>query len=124
MGVAQYRLSAGLPEQLKRELPTAEDLAVEFPALSFLKLRMEIERGLRDVTNQLGITSKPSMSIGLVLRELQQRGLAPPSTMRFLESLKGMNEAAHGCDVDAAATAHAVKIGTEFLAELENLRHR
>jgi hypothetical protein len=27
MGVAQYRLSAALPEQLKKDLPTAEDLA-------------------------------------------------------------------------------------------------
>src|SRR5438046_2876902 len=38
MGVAQYRLSPALPEQLKRDLPTIEDLAQEFPAMSVVKL--------------------------------------------------------------------------------------
>jgi hypothetical protein len=122
MGVAQYRLSPALPEQLKRELPTAEDLATEFPALSAVKLRMEIERALRDVTIGLGITSKRPMSIASVLRELEQRGVAPPSTARFFAALKVMNEAVHGFDVDPVATAQAVSIGTEFLAELANLR--
>lgn len=122
MGVAQYRLSPALPEQLRYELPTAEDLAAEFPALSAVKLRMEIERALGDVTNRVGIAAKRPMSIGSVLRELEQRGVAPPSTARFLEALKVMNEAVHGFDVDPATTAQAVSVGTKFLAELSNLR--
>jgi hypothetical protein len=117
-----------LPEQqseLAREIIRGDVLVchrAEFPALSIVKLRMEIERSLRDVTKQLGMASKRPTSIGSVLRELQHRGLAPPSTARFLESLKIMNEAVHGYDLDAAATAQAVSIGNDFLAELENLR--
>ncbi|MEA2754692.1 MAG: hypothetical protein QOJ54_981 [Aliidongia sp.] len=57
----------------------------------------------------------------MVLRDLKQRGAAPPSTDRFLEALRVMNEAAHGFDVDPAAAKQAVSIGTEFLAELSGL---
>lgn len=121
MGVAQYRLSPALPDQLRRELPTAEDLAREFPAMSVVKLRIEIERALRTfVAARADVSSRP-MSIGAVLQDLKQRGIAPPSTDRFLEALRVMNEAAHGFDVDPAAAERAVSIGTEFLAELSGL---
>lgn len=118
MGVAQYRLSPALPEKLKRDLPTVEDLAQEFPAMSVIKLRMEIERALRDLTAAHGIASKRPMSISMVLDELKQRGVAPPSTDRFLEALRVMNKLVHGLEGDPAAVAQAVSIGTVFLAEL------
>jgi predicted nuclease of restriction endonuclease-like (RecB) superfamily len=118
MGVAQYRLSPALPEQLKRDLPTIEDLAQEFSAMSVVKLRIEIERALRDFTAAHGLASKRPKSISTVLRELKERGVSPPSTDRFLEALRVMNEAVHGFDVDSKAVAEAVSIGTAFLAEL------
>jgi predicted nuclease of restriction endonuclease-like (RecB) superfamily len=118
MGVAQYRLSPALPEQLKRDLPTIEDLAQEFSAMSVVKLRIEIERALRDFTAAHGLVSKRPKSISTVLRELKERGVSPPSTDRFLEALRVMNEAVHGFDVDSKAVAEAVSIGTAFLAEL------
>jgi predicted nuclease of restriction endonuclease-like (RecB) superfamily len=120
MGVAQYRLSPALPEQLKQNLPTVEDLAQEFPAMSVVKLRIEIERALRDFTQAHGLAAKRPSSIGMVLRELKQRGVAPPSTDRFLEALRVMNEAAHGLDVDTTAVANAISIGAVFLAELSS----
>jgi len=80
MGVAAYRLSPALPEQLKRDLPTVEDLAQEFSAMSVVKLRIEIERALRDFTAAHGATSKRPRSISSVLRDLKERGVAPPST--------------------------------------------
>jgi predicted nuclease of restriction endonuclease-like (RecB) superfamily len=118
MGVAQYQLSPALPEQLKRDLPTIEDLAQEFSAMSVVKLRIEIERALRDFTAAHGLASKRPKSISTVLRELKERGVSPPSTDRFLEALRVMNEAVHGLDVDSTAVAEAVSIGTVFLAEL------
>lgn len=118
MGVAGYRLSPALPEQLKRDLPTAEDLAQEFPAMSVVKLRIEIERALRGLTAARGFTPKRPTNINSVLRELKERGVAPPSTDRFLEALPIMNEAAHGLDVDSTAVAQAISVGTTFLAEL------
>lgn len=118
MGVAKYRLSPALPERLKRDLPTAEDLAQEFPAMAVVKLRIEIERALRGFTAAQGVTPKRPESISSVLRELKERGLAPPSTDGFLEALPLMNEAAHGLDVDSTAVARAIGVGTTFLAEL------
>lgn len=118
MSVAQYRLSPALPEQLRRDLPTAEDLAQEFPAMSAVKLRIEIERALRDFTAVHGIISERPMSIRTILNELRQRGLAPPSTDQFLTALDVMNEATHGFDVDSTTVAQAVTIGTVLLAEL------
>jgi len=121
MGVAQYRLSPTLPDQLKRDLPTIEDLAREFPAMSVVKLRIEIERALRDFTAAHGLPSDPPVGIVPTLSELKARGIAPPSTDRFREALRVMNEAAHGYDVDAAAAEQAVRIGAEFLAELSGM---
>jgi len=120
MGVAQYQLSPALPEQLKRDLPTIEDLAQEFPALSVLKLRIEIERALRDFTAAHGLAFTRPKSISTVLRELKERGASPPSTDRFLQALRVMNEAAHGFDLDSKAVAEAVSVGTTFLAELSD----
>jgi predicted nuclease of restriction endonuclease-like (RecB) superfamily len=118
MGVAQYRLSPALPDRLKRELPTAEDLAREFPAMSLVKLRIEIERALRNFLMARGNVSSRPLGIGAVLHDLKQRGMAPRSTDRFLAALRVMNEAAHGFDIDPAVADQAVSIGTEFLNEL------
>jgi hypothetical protein len=76
MGVAQYRQVPALPDQLRRDLPTVEDLAQEFPAMSALKLRFEIERALRDFTAVHGVVSERPMSIRIVLEGLKQHGVA------------------------------------------------
>jgi predicted nuclease of restriction endonuclease-like (RecB) superfamily len=78
MGVAQYRLSPALPEPLKRDLPTLEDLAQEFPAMSVIKLRIEIERALQSFIAVHGLASEGPKSMGTVLRELKERGIPPP----------------------------------------------
>jgi predicted nuclease of restriction endonuclease-like (RecB) superfamily len=122
MGVSQYRLSPALPDQLKRELPTAEELAREFPAMSVIKLRIEIERALRKYVAARGDLSNRPTSISAVLRDLKRLGTAPPSTDRLIEALRIMNEAAHGFDIDAAAAEQAVSIGNEFLTELSASR--
>lgn len=123
MGVAQYRLSASLPDQLKRDLPTAEEFAREFPLMSILRMRVEIERALRDFTTRLGLESPDRISVRHALSELQRHGVAPPSTERLLEALAVMNEAAHGFDVDTESAERAVSIGTEFLAELSDVNN-
>jgi len=51
-----------------------------------------------------------------MLRDLDRRGLAPAGTGRFLDTLRVMNEASHGVDVDSEAAARAVEVGT--VAEL------
>jgi predicted nuclease of restriction endonuclease-like (RecB) superfamily len=118
MGVAQYRLSPALPDQLRRDLPTVEDLAQEFPAMSALELRFEIERALTDLTAAFGIDSERPLSIRIVLEKLKQHGVAPPSTDQFMETLTVINKAAHGLKTDPKDLAHAISIGTVLLAEL------
>jgi predicted nuclease of restriction endonuclease-like (RecB) superfamily len=124
MGVAQYRLSPALPLQLQQDLPTVEEFAREFPLMSVVKLRIEIERTLRDYASAQGIVATRPTGIGDILRDLRQRGLAPASTERFLESLRLMNAASHGLDVDAECAQRAIDVGSVFLNELKELSAR
>lgn len=121
MGVARYRLSPALPDELRRELPTVEELAREFPLMSAVKLRVEIERALRDHLAARGVNLPRPIGIGRMLRELDRLGDAPPSARPLLEALRAMNEAAHGLDVDIEATERAVAVGTAFMSELGSL---
>lgn len=118
MGVAQYRVSPALPLQLQQQLPTVEEFAREFPLMSVVKLRIEIERALRDYAAIKGIELPRPAGISNMLRDFHRRGVAPPGTERFLETLRVMNEASHGVDVDPEAAARSVEIGSAFLAEL------
>jgi hypothetical protein len=54
MGVAQYQLTHGkaLPKALQGELPTAAELSKEFPLLSVVKVRIEIERALNNLAKE------------------------------------------------------------------------
>lgn len=120
MGVARYQLSPALPQQLRPDLPTIEELAREFPLMSVVKLRIEIERALRDfmVKNDIPIGRS---GIGNMLRELHRRDLGPASTAKFLDALRVMNAASHGIDVDEVGAQQAVDIGSVFLSELRQL---
>ncbi|WP_246510576.1 DUF1016 domain-containing protein [Bradyrhizobium glycinis] len=118
MGVAHYQLSPALPPQLQQDLPTVEEFAREFPLMSIVKLRIEIERALRDFATANGFPPSRPTGLGIMLRELQRRGLAPASTQQFLDSIRVMNEAAHGVDVDPESAQRAVDVGTIFLKEL------
>lgn len=56
--------------------------------MSVVKLRFEIERALRNFVAARGTVSRGPMSIGAVLHDLKRRGIAPPSTDRFLGALQ------------------------------------
>jgi hypothetical protein len=118
MGVAQYRLSPALPAQYRTTLPTVDELVREFPLISVVKLRIEIERALRSTMLQHGLLPAKAVGIDTMLRALHEHGVAPASTERFLESLRVMNAAAHGFDVDPESSRQAVEIGAAFLADL------
>lgn len=118
MGVAQYRLSPALPPQLQHELPTVEEFAREFPLMSVVKLRIEIERAVRDLMAANDFAPVRPTGLGNMLHDLQRRGLAPAGTDRFLESLRVMNEASHGVDVDSENARRAIDVGTVFLTAL------
>jgi predicted nuclease of restriction endonuclease-like (RecB) superfamily len=121
MGVAQYHLSAALPPQLEEDLPTVAEFAREFPLMSVVKLRIEIERAVRDLAEKRGVVFDRPVGIMNMLRDLRRQGAVPASTERMLGALQTMNAASHGVDVDSEAAKRAVEIGTVFLAELKEL---
>lgn len=119
MGVAQYQLSHALPPQFEEDLPTVAEFAREFPLMSVVKLRIEIERAVRDVASERGVVFDRPVGIVNMLRDLRRQGPVPDSTEQMLGALRVMNEASHGVDVDSDAAKRAVEIGTVFLAELK-----
>ncbi|MER8446858.1 PDDEXK nuclease domain-containing protein [Mesorhizobium sp. M1066] len=122
MGVAQYQLSKALPAQFEHELPTVEEFAREFPLMSVVRLRIEIERALRDLADNRGVVFDRPVGIMNMLRDLRKHGAMPSSTDEMLSALRIMNEASHGVDVDPDAAKRAVEAGTVFLTELRTIR--
>lgn len=121
MGVAEYVLSEALPAQLQNDLPTAEELAREFPYLSLVKLRIEIEQALRSLMSSRGLPVKRAMGLGNMLGELRRHNINIAATQHFLEAMSPMNAAAHGFEVTVDTAMNAERIGTEFLAEIKKL---
>ncbi|WP_085027878.1 PDDEXK nuclease domain-containing protein [Ensifer aridi] len=122
MGVAEYKLSAALPEPLQTELPTEAEFAREFPLMSLVKLRIEVEREIRLLMTNETEGERPT-ALGPMLTELQQLGLAPQMVDRFRDALHTMNRAAHGLDVPPADAFEATETATSFLAELRAIRN-
>jgi hypothetical protein len=121
MGVSQYRLATALPDQLQGELPTLEEFARELPYLSLVAVRIEIERVLRLLMISRGLEPRRGFGIGRALRELKESGGVPSGTDAFLQTLATMNEAVHGIEVEPAVAAEALRVASEFLAELRRL---
>jgi predicted nuclease of restriction endonuclease-like (RecB) superfamily len=123
MGVAEYRLSAALPEVLKSELPTVAEFAREFPLMSLVKLRIEIEQELSAMIGEDSAAKRP-LGIMASLDEIGRLGIAPASVDRFRSVLQILNQPAHVLDVGEGAALEAASIATAFLAELRDIRSR
>jgi hypothetical protein len=119
--VSQYRLATALPDQLLGELPTLEEFARELPYLSLVAVRIEIERTLRLLKISRGLELRRSLGVGQALRELKESGGMPSGTDAFLQTLATMNKAAHGLEAEAGAATEALRVASEFLAELRRL---
>jgi predicted nuclease of restriction endonuclease-like (RecB) superfamily len=117
MGVAQYQLSAALPERLKQDLPTVEDLRRELRSMAAMELRLEIEYSLRDFAAAYDVSARRTKDLASLLRELQQGGKAPPSADRFLEAWEIM-QTADAFDIDSPAATDAMRVSKQFLSEL------
>lgn len=122
IGVAGYRLSPSLPAQLQAELPTHDELAREFPLMSLVKLRLEIEREVRALMSAVGVEVRRPLGLSPSLRELQRHGVAPAGSDAFLAISHALNAAAHGMEVPVDAVEEAERIGAAFLVELRTMR--
>jgi predicted nuclease of restriction endonuclease-like (RecB) superfamily len=118
IGVAGYLLSKALPPKLQADLPTVAEFAQEFPMMSVIKLRIEVERELRRLMAAQGLEIK-SAGIRQMLQDLRAVGIVPSGAAEFETAVRVMNEAAHGIDVEPHAAEHALDVGSLFLSELK-----
>jgi predicted nuclease of restriction endonuclease-like (RecB) superfamily len=118
IGVAGYLLSKALPPKLQADLPTVAEFAREFPMMSVIKLRIEVERELRRLMAAQGLEVR-SAGIRQMLQDLRAVGIVPSGAAEFETAVRVMNEAAHGIDVEPDAAEHAFEVGSMFLSELK-----
>jgi predicted nuclease of restriction endonuclease-like (RecB) superfamily len=121
MGIADYRVSSSLPARLERDLPTLADLAGEFPLLSLVKLRIEIEQQLRRIADAHGINGRAA-GIGSMLLELELAGVLPGSEQAFKETLRVLTRATHGVEIAPDVAGQAVAAGSRFLEDLRDMK--
>jgi predicted nuclease of restriction endonuclease-like (RecB) superfamily len=121
MAVAGYTLSTALPAPLQAALPTAEDLAREFPLMSLVKLRIDIEWELRALTDEGSISNDHPLALNELVRA-SEAVRALPSTEAFMAIVRSLNEAAHGIDVAKDQAEIATEAATRFLADIRAYR--
>ena len=80
------------------------------------ELRREVEYSLRDLAAAHDMSAERTVAISSLLRELQRRGKAPPSTDLFLEAWPAIEMDV--LDLDSVAVADAVRITQQILLEL------
>lgn len=121
MGVAEYKLSGALPISLQAALPTADDLAREFPLMSLVRLRIDIERELRSLAQDEGITSDRPLALNELVQQ-SEAVRALPSARDFMRIVRSLHSAAHGVDVAPDEAELATEAGARFLAEIRDYR--
>lgn len=121
MGVAEYTLSHALPAPLQAALPSAQEFAREFPFMSLVKLRIDIERELRAMLEEVSDPSQRPLVLAELIR--MNEGLRDlPSTRDFLRIVNNLHHAAHGVDVPESEAATAMEVATRFLTEVREYR--
>jgi hypothetical protein len=81
MGVAQYQLAA-LPDRLKPDLPTVDDLKQELRTMAAMELRLDAECTLRGFSARQDVNAKQPTTAKPLVRPLKKQGKAPPGAGR------------------------------------------
>jgi predicted nuclease of restriction endonuclease-like (RecB) superfamily len=120
MGVAQYRLTPApaLPAKLRRELPSADDFAGEFGLLAMARLRIDIERALRELLEQRGVAITRGLPLASVIQMLEEHKLMREE---FTASFRILASPIHSQSSDARVIQQACSTAQRFLAELQKL---
>lgn len=120
MGVAAYRLTQALPEQLKSELPTNEDLAAEMPLLDLLSLRIRLERRLAQMAKAHGLESERE-SVGMLATNLHLNELISTELLHSIIILSDtLNRAVHGEKMTTEEAQRSLEAGMIVLKKLEH----
>ncbi len=101
-------------------LPEFLDVAQGDPNLALVALRIEIEKRLRRLAQQLEIPDR--MPLTRMFSELHQRGLLDKTVFGALQEIVSAgNSAAHGATVEPSVQDWALSVGPEILAVLDGL---
>lgn len=120
MGVAAYRLTQALPERLKSELPTSEDLAAELPLLDFLTLRIQLEQKLAQMAKANGLEWERE-GIGMLATNLHGSDLISTELLHNIMILSDtLNRAVHGEKISIQRAQQSLETGRIILAKLES----
>jgi predicted nuclease of restriction endonuclease-like (RecB) superfamily len=120
MGVAEYRLTEALPERLRAELPTMDDLVKELPLLDLLTLRIDLESKLARLAEARGLESKRE-SIGMLATNLHLHEFLSTELLHNIMLLsRTLNEAVHGENLTVEQARHSLETGRVILAKLDN----
>ena len=121
MGVAQYRLTAALPDELRKELPTTEELSAEFPLLSLVRLGIDIEKrlaelatahGLEDIEHRGGAVQAATV--------LKMHGVISTELTANIHRLSDVsNRAVQGVEVTREEADAAIEAGNSILRDLK-----
>lgn len=108
-------------EGKKKDLPkySFQLVADQDPNLALAGLRIEIEKRLFQLAGAFGIDARRS-SIGVLLRELSQKGVLSPQESGVLADLVPLlNSAVHGAQIDKSAAEWVIWIGSGVLISLD-----
>lgn len=120
MGVAEYRLTEALPERLRAELPTTDDLVRELPLLDLLTLRIELERRLARMADGRGLEWKRE-SIGMLATNLHLHELLSTELLHNIMILsRTLNGAVHGENLTVEQARQSLETGRVILGKLDN----
>lgn len=117
IGVAGYRISTELPQRLEDNLPTSAELAREFPLMSLVRLRIDVERRLRILATRHGVQNQSGISD--LLGAMQRLGILPASARSFHKVLPSLHAVAHGIEVSGAEAEAATTACVQFIADLD-----
>jgi hypothetical protein len=120
MGVAAYRVSPQLPKQFEGDLPTPAELAREFWLMALVKMRIDIERTLRQIADQ-NSASDGASAVGEMMRDFAAARGLPPHVADIGGTLRALDSAAHAADISLGTAAAALESGTQLLDTLRQL---
>ncbi len=121
--------NAGLINETNRKITTEYaflDFAESDPSLALVVLRIEIEKSLRALAEQNGISSKRQGGVSFLMRDLHQKDIISNQERAALaDMIVTLNRAAHGEELDHRATQWVIDIGPRILDSLnERLKHK
>jgi predicted nuclease of restriction endonuclease-like (RecB) superfamily len=119
MGVAAYRLTQALPEQLRSELLTTEDLVAELPLLDLLTMRIQLEQKLAQIAKAKGLEWERE-GIGLLASNLHGDDLISTELLHNIMVLSDtLNRAVHGEKISIQLAQQSLETGRIILEKLK-----